>query len=141
MQYITYRARRLVRKVKLDKEVFGVEPNEHRIYLDVKQYLANQRQGTSKAKGRAEMSYSTRKIKKTEGYRRRKSRKYQEWCFCWWWSNFGPEPRDYGFKLNKKVKRLARKSALSAKVASSSIQGYGEYRIGRSKNEGIYSDA
>ena len=76
------------KKVKLDKDVFGVEPNEHSIYLDVKQYLANQRQGTNKAKGRGEVSYSTRKIKKQKGTWRRKSRLDQEWCLCWWGSNF-----------------------------------------------------
>jgi large subunit ribosomal protein L4 len=110
------------KKVKLDKEVFGVEPNEHAIYLDVKQYLANQRQGTSKAKGRAEMSYSTRKIKRQKGTGGARAGSIKSGVFVGGGRIFGPEPRDYGFKLNKKVKRLARKSALSAKVASSSIR-------------------
>lgn len=110
------------KKVKLDKEVFGVEPNEHAIYLDVKQYLANQRQGTSKAKGRAEMSYSTRKIKRQKGTGGARAGSIKSGVFVGGGRIFGPEPRDYGFKLNKKVKRLARKSALSAKAASSSIR-------------------
>lgn len=110
------------KKVKLDKDVFGIEPNEHAIYLDVKQYLANQRQGTSKAKGRAEVSYSTRKIKRQKGTGGARAGSIKSGVFVGGGRIFGPEPRDYGFKLNKKVKRLARKSALSAKVAASSIR-------------------
>ena len=110
------------KKVKLDKEVFGVEPNEHAIYLDVKQYLANQRQGTSKAKGRAEVSYSTRKIKKQKGTGGARAGSIKSGVFVGVGRIFGPEPRDYGFKLNKKVKRLARKSALSAKIAGSNVR-------------------
>ena len=110
------------KKVKLDKEVFGIEPNEHAVYLDVKQYLANQRQGTSKAKGRAEVSYSTRKIKKQKGTGGARAGSIKSGVFVGGGRIFGPEPRDYGFKLNKKVKRLARKSALSAKVAASNVR-------------------
>ena len=117
------------KKVKLDKEVFGVEPNEHAIYLDVKQYLANQRQGTSKAKGRAEMSYSTRKIKRQKGTGGARAGSIKSGVFVGGGRIFGPKPRDYGFKLNKKVKRLSEKSALSAKWPLKH-QSYGEYRIG-----------
>ncbi len=110
------------KKVKLDKDVFGIEPNEHAVYLDVKQYLANQRQGTSKAKGRAEVSYSTRKIKKQKGTGGARAGSRKSGVFVGGGRIFGPEPRDYGFKLNKKVKRLARKSALSAKIAASNVR-------------------
>ena len=109
------------KKVKLDKEVFGIEPNEHAVYLDVKQYLANQRQGTSKAKGRAEVSYSTRKIKKQKGTGGARAGSIKSGVFVGGGRIFGPEPRDYGFKLNKKVKRLARKSALSMKAQEKAI--------------------
>lgn len=110
------------KKVKLDDGVFGIEPNEHAIYLDVKQYLANQRQGTSKAKGRAEVSYSTRKIKRQKGTGGARAGSIKSPVFVGGGRIFGPEPRDYGFKLNKKVKRLARKSALSAKASASNIR-------------------
>lgn len=110
------------KKVKLDKDVFGVEPNEHAIYLDVKQFLANQRQGTSKAKGRAEVNYSTRKIKRQKGTGGARAGSLRSPIFVGGGRIFGPEPRDYGFKLNKKVKRLARKSALSAKASSKDIR-------------------
>lgn len=110
------------KKVKLDKDVFGIEPNEHAIYLDVKQYLANQRQGTSKTKGRAEVSYSTRKIKRQKGTGGARAGSIKSPVFVGGGSAHGPEPRDYGFKLNKKVKRLARASALSAKAADKNIR-------------------
>ena len=99
------------RKVALNEAVFGIEPNDHVLYLDVKQYLANQRQGTAKSKERSEMSGSTRKLgrQKGGGGARRGARV------------FGPKPRDYRFKLNKKVKILARKSALSYKAQESAI--------------------
>jgi len=110
------------KKVKLDKDVFGVEPNEHSIYLDVKQYLANQRQGTNKVKGRGEVSYSTRKIKKQKGTGGARAGSIKSGVFVGGGRIFGPEPRDYGFKLNKKVKRLARRSALSVKAGSKDIR-------------------
>jgi large subunit ribosomal protein L4 len=110
------------KKVKLEKEVFGLEPNEHAIYLDVKQYLANQRQGTSKAKGRAEVNYSTKKIKRQKGTGGARAGSIKSPVFVGGGRIFGPEPRDYGFKLNKKVKRLARKSALSAKASGKQIR-------------------
>ena len=110
------------KKVKLEKEVFGLEPNEHAIYLDVKQYLANQRQGTSKAKGRAEVNYSTKKIKRQKGTGGARAGSIKSPVFVGGGRIFGQEPRDYGFKLNKKVKRLARKSALSAKASGKHIR-------------------
>lgn len=110
------------KKVKLEENVFGIEPSEHAIYLDVKQYLANQRQGTSKAKARAEVNYSTRKIKKQKGTGTARAGSIKSPVFVGGGRVFGPEPRDYGFKLNKKVKRLARRSALSVKAASKDIR-------------------
>ena len=99
------------RKVELSKDVFGIEPNDHAIYLDVKQYLANQRQGTHKAKERAEITGSTRKIKKQKGTGTARAGSIKSGVFRGGGRIFGPRPRNYGFKLNKNVKRLARKSA------------------------------
>jgi large subunit ribosomal protein L4 len=101
------------REVELSKDVFGIEPNDHAIYLDVKQYLANQRQGTHKAKERAEISGSTRKIKKQKGTGTARAGSIKSGVFRGGGRMFGPRPRDYSFKLNKNLKRLARKSALS----------------------------
>ena len=99
------------RKVSLSTEVFGVEPNNHAIWLDVKQYLANQRQGTHKSKERGEIAGSTRKIKKQKGTGTARAGSIKSPVFRGGGRIFGPEPRDYSFKLNKKLKRLARKSA------------------------------
>ena len=101
------------RKVELSSEVFGIEPNDHAIYLDVKQYLANQRQGTHKSKERAEISGSTRKIKKQKGTGTARAGSIKSGVFRGGGRMFGPRPRSYSFKLNKNLKRLARKSALS----------------------------
>jgi large subunit ribosomal protein L4 len=109
------------RKVELSKEVFGIEPNEHAVYLDVKQYLANQRQGTHKAKERAEITGSTRKIKRQKGTGTARAGSIKSPVFKGGGRVFGPRPRSYSFKLNKNVKRLARKSALSMKANSKSI--------------------
>ncbi|NKI33228.1 50S ribosomal protein L4 [Croceivirga thetidis] len=103
------------RKVELSDKVFGIEPNEHAIYLDVKQYLAHQRQGTHKAKERAEIAGSTRKIKKQKGTGTARAGSIKSPVFRGGGRIFGPRPKDYGQKLNKNVKRLARKSALSLK--------------------------
>jgi large subunit ribosomal protein L4 len=103
------------RKVELSKDVFGIEPNEHAIYLDVKQYLAHQRQGTHKAKERAEIAGSTRKIKKQKGTGTARAGSIKSPVFRGGGRIFGPRPKDYSQKLNKNVKRLARKSALSLK--------------------------
>ncbi len=101
------------RKVELSKDVFGIEPNDHAIYLDVKQYLANQRQGTHKSKERAEITGSTRKIKKQKGTGTARAGSIKSGVFRGGGRMFGPRPRNYSFKLNKNLKRLARKSALS----------------------------
>lgn len=103
------------RKVELSKDIFGIEPNEHAIYLDVKQYLAHQRQGTHKAKERAEIAGSTRKIKKQKGTGTARAGSIKSPVFRGGGRIFGPRPKDYTQKLNKNVKRLARKSALSLK--------------------------
>ena len=109
------------RKANLSDTVFGIEPNEHAVYLDVKQYLANQRQGTHKAKERAEIAGSTRKIKKQKGTGTARAGSIKSPIFRGGGRIFGPRPRSYSFKLNKNLKRLARKSALSLKANSNSI--------------------
>ncbi len=110
------------RKVELSKDVFGIEPNDHAIYLDVKQYLANQRQGTHKSKERAEIAGSTRKIKKQKGTGTARAGSIKSGLLRGGGTIFGPVPRDYGFDLNKKVKRLAKRSAFSAKAAEKKIR-------------------
>lgn len=109
------------RKADLSKDVFAIEPNNHAVYLDVKQYLANQRQGTHKSKERAEISGSTRKIKKQKGTGTARAGSIKSGVFKGGGRMFGPRPRNYSFKLNKNVKRLARKSALSIKASEQSI--------------------
>ena len=109
------------RKVKLNPSVFGIDPNDHAIYLDVKQHLANKRQGTHKSKERAEIVGSTRKIKKQKGTGTARAGSIKSPIFRGGGRIFGPTPRDYNQKVNKKVKRLARKSALSMKAKEKSI--------------------
>lgn len=109
------------RTVSLNDAVFGIEPNDHAIYLDVKQYLANQRQGTHKAKGRSEVAGSTRKLGRQKGGGRARPGDIKSPVRVGGGRIFGPVPRDYGFKLNKKVKQLARKSALSYKAKNGAI--------------------
>ncbi|MFG6685599.1 50S ribosomal protein L4 [Mariniflexile sp. HNIBRBA6329] len=109
------------RKADLSKDVFAIEPNNHAVYLDVKQYLANQRQGTHKSKERAEISGSTRKIKKQKGTGTARAGSIKSGVFKGGGRMFGPRPRNYSFKLNKNLKRLARKSALSIKAGEQSI--------------------
>jgi large subunit ribosomal protein L4 len=109
------------RKVELSKDVYGIEPNNHAVYLDVKQYLANQRQGTHKAKERAEIKGSTRKIKKQKGTGTARAGSIKSGVFRGGGRMFGPRPRNYSFKLNKNLKRLARRSALSIKANEKSI--------------------
>jgi len=104
------------RKAKLNDQVFKIEPNDHAIYLDVKQYLANQRQGTHKSKERAEITGSTKKVKRQKGTGTARMGSLKSPLLRGGGRVFGPKPRDYSFKLNKKVKILARKSALSYKV-------------------------
>ena len=109
------------RKVALNDAVFGIEPNDHVLYLDVKQYLANQRQGTAKSKERSEMSGSTRKLGRQKGGGGARRGDINSPVLVGGARVFGPKPRDYRFKLNKKVKILARKSALSYKAQESAI--------------------
>ena len=109
------------RKISLSDAVFGIEPNDHAIYLDVKSYLANQRQGTHKSKQRNEISGSSKKLKKQKGTGGARAGNIKSPLFKGGGRVFGPTPRDYSFKLNKKVKDLARKSALSYKLKDSSI--------------------
>ncbi|PKQ65719.1 50S ribosomal protein L4 [Labilibaculum filiforme] len=109
------------RKIELNDLVFAIEPNEHAIYLDVKQYLANQRQGTHKSKERAEISGSTRKIKKQKGTGTARAGSIKSPVFRGGGRVFGPRPRNYSFKLNKKLKQLARRSALSLKAQNDGL--------------------
>jgi large subunit ribosomal protein L4 len=109
------------RKVNLNDSIFGIEPNDHAIYLDTKQFLANQRQGTHKSKQRGEVTGSTRKIKRQKGTGTARAGSIKNPLFRGGGRVFGPQPRFYGFKLNKKVKQLARKSALSYKASSNKI--------------------
>jgi large subunit ribosomal protein L4 len=109
------------KEVELPQEVFGVEPNEHVVYLAVRQYLANQRQGTHKSKERAEISGSTRKLKKQKGTGTARAGSIKSPVFRGGGRVFGPRPRSYSFKLNKKVKALARKSALASKLRKNEI--------------------
>ena len=109
------------REVILPKDIYAIEPNEHALYLDVKQYLANQRQGTHKAKERADITGSTRKIKKQKGTGTARAGSIKSGVFRGGGRIFGPRPRDYDVKLNKKLKKLARKSALSLKAKEKAI--------------------
>lgn len=109
------------RKVQLNENIFGVEPNDHAIYLDTKQYLANQRQGTHKSKEKGEITGSTRKLKKQKGTGTARAGSIKSPLFKGGGRVFGPQPRDYSFKLNKKVKQLARKSALTYKMNDQEI--------------------
>lgn len=109
------------RTVTLSDSVFGIEPNKHAIYLDVKQYLANQRQGTHKSKERNEVTGSTRKVKKQKGTGTARAGSVKSPVFKGGGTIFGPRPRNYSFKLNKALKRLARKSALALKAQESNL--------------------
>jgi len=109
------------KKVSLNDSIYAIEPNDHAIYLDVKQYLANQRQGTHKAKERGEVKGSTRKIKKQKGTGTARAGDIKNPLFKGGGRVFGPRPRDYSFKLNIKLKRLARRSALTYKAKEGAI--------------------
>lgn len=109
------------RKVQLDDAVFGIEPNDHAIWLDVKQHLANKRQGTHKSKQRNEITGTTKKIKKQKGSGSARYGSLKSPLFRGGGRVFGPQPRDYSFKLNKKLKQLARKSALTYKIQNNEL--------------------
>lgn len=110
------------KKVKLSDAIYGIEPNDHAIYLDVKQHLANKRQGTSKSKERAEITGSTKKIKKQKGTGTARAGSIKSPLFRGGGTVFGPRPRNYSFKLNRKLKKLARCSAFSYKVKEGALQ-------------------
>ncbi len=109
------------KKVTLSDEIFGIEPNEHVVWLDIKQFLANQRQGTHKSKERAEVARSTRKLKRQKGTGGARAGSMKSPLFKGGGRIFGPVPRDYSFKLNKKVKSLARQSAYAAKAQAGEV--------------------
>lgn len=121
LKVVDTKGKETAKSAKLSDSVFGIEPNDHAIYLDVKQILANKRQGTHKTKERSELSGSTRKIKKQKGTGTARAGSIKSGIRVGGARFFGPQPRDYGFKLNVKTKRLARKSALSLKAKEESI--------------------
>ncbi len=123
------------RKVELMEDIFSIEPNDHAIYLDVKQHLANSRQGTHKSKERNEIAGSTRKIKKQKGTGGARAGSIKNPLFTGGGRVFGPRPRDYSFKLNKKVKSLARKSALSYKARNNEIVVLEDFNLETAKTK------
>jgi large subunit ribosomal protein L4 len=129
------------RKVTLDDAIFGIEPNDHAIYLDVKQYMANQRQGTHKSKERSELSGSTRKLIRQKGGGGARRGDINSPVLVGGARVFGPKPRDYSFKLNKKVKSLARKSALTYKAQSNAILVVEDITLDTPKTKEIISIA
>lgn len=123
------------KKVKLSENVFGVQPNDHAIYLDVKQYLANQRSGTHKAKERSEVSGSTKKLHKQKGTGGSRKGSIKSGTMVGGARIHGPRPRDYSFKLNRKLKQLARKSALSYKAKENNITVVESFNIENPKTK------
>jgi large subunit ribosomal protein L4 len=123
------------RKVKLDDSIFGIEPNDNAIYLDAKQYMANQRQGTHDTKERSDIIGSTRKIKRQKGTGTARAGSIKNPIFRGGGRVFGPHPRSYAFKLNKKVKRLARKSALSYKAKEDGILIIEDFKLENPKTK------
>jgi len=117
------------KKAELKDDIYGIDPNEHAVYLDVKQYLANQRQGTSKSKERAEITGSTRKIKKQKGTGTARAGSIKSPLFKGGGRVFGPRPRTYDMKLNKKVKALARRSALTTKAQAKEIMVLEDFNL------------
>ena len=123
------------RTIKLDDSVFGIEPNDHAIYLDVKQFRANHRQGTHSSKERSDLSGSTRKLKRQKGTGTARLGDIKSPILRGGARAFGPQPRDYSFKLNKKVKRLARKSALAYKVKEDGIMVIEDFSFDQPKTK------
>lgn len=121
VEVINISGKKTTKKVELADSIFGVEPNDHCIYLDVKQHLANRRQGTHKSKERAEISRTTKKLKRQKGTGGARAGSMKSPLFIGGGRVFGPKPRDYSFKLNKKVKALARTSALTYKAKDNAI--------------------
>ena len=126
------------KKVDLKKDVFEIEPNDHAIYLDVKQFLANKRQGTSKTKERADITGSTRKIKRQKGTGTARAGSIKSPIFRGGGRTFGPRPRSYSFKLNRKVKQLARKSALTYKAKDKGIMVVEDFSLEVPKTKEFY---
>ncbi|MFH1321577.1 MAG: 50S ribosomal protein L4 [Bacteroidota bacterium] len=118
---INIKGKKTKKTIELNDDIFAIKPNDHSVYLDVKQYMANKRQGTHKAKERSEITGSTRKIRRQKGTGMARAGDIKSPIFRGGGRAFGPRPRDYGFKLNKKLKRLARKSALSYKAKDECI--------------------
>jgi large subunit ribosomal protein L4 len=129
------------RKVSLEKTVFAIEPNDHAIYLDVKQYMANNRQGTHKSKERAEIAGSTKKIKRQKGTGTARAGSVKSPVFVGGGRVFGPKPKDYTQKLNKKLKQLARKSALAYKVQNDAIFVLEDFSLEQPKTKEVNSIA
>ena len=125
------------RKVTLNDGIFGIEPNDHAIYLDVKQYLANNRQGTHKTRERSEITGNTRKIKRQKGTGTARAGSIKSPIFRGGGTVFGPKPRSYRFKLNKKVKQLARKSALTYKARENGIMVLEDFNLDAPKTKEI----
>ena len=123
------------KKVTLSADIFGIEPNDHAIYLDVKQYLANQRQGTHKSKERAEINRTTKKLKRQKGTGGARAGSMKSPLFVGGGRVFGPRPRDYSFKLNKKLKHLACLSALTYKAKDKSIMVIENFAINQPKTK------
>ena len=121
------------REVELSKKVFGIDPNDHAVYLDVKQFLANQRQGNAKTKERSEIKGSTRKIKKQKGTGTARAGSIKNPLFRGGGTIFGPRPRSYDQKINKKVKKLARKSALAYKAKNNEILILEDFKLSNPK--------
>jgi len=123
------------KKVTLDDSIFGIEPNDHAIYLDTKLFMANQRQGTHDSRERGDVAGSTRKIKRQKGTGTARAGDIKNPLFRGGGRVFGPHPRNYGFKLNKKVKRLARKSALSYKLKDNNIVVVEDFKLDTPKTK------
>ncbi len=123
------------RKISLSDDVFSVDPSDHAMYLDVKQYLAHQRQGTHKAKERKEVAFSTKKLKKQKGTGGARAGSRKSPVFVGGGTVFGPRPRTYGFKLNKKLKELARKSALTYKAKDNNILVLEDFKLAAPKTK------
>src|SRR6478736_3343842 len=132
---VKYSGEKSGKKANLSDDVFGIEPNDHAIYLDVKSFLANQRQGTHKSKQRNEISGSSKKLKKQKGTGGARAGNIKNPQFKGGGRVFGPQPRDYSFKLNKKVKDLARKSALTYKAKDNSISIVEDFNLDAPKTK------
>ena len=139
LEILNIQGKKTSKKVKLNDSIFGVEPNDHAIYLDVKQYLANKRQGTSKTKQRAEVDYSTRKLKRQKGTGGARAGSIKSPLFKQGGNIHGPQPRDYDFKLNKKLKKIARKSALTYKAKENGIMVIEDFHMDKPRTKEFVS--